>query len=75
MEVQIKNDKFIVAKLNKYFPNISEKIKIIPLYEVIGLAIDTIKKLLEGKGSHSIAVFYIRLTISRNLMRNIRPLL
>jgi len=49
MEVQMKNDKSIVAKLNEYFPKVSEGIKIIRLCEVIGLAVDTIKKLLEGK--------------------------
>lgn len=49
MEVQMKNDKSIVAKLNEYFPKVSEGIRIIRLCEVIGLAVDTIKKLLEGK--------------------------
>lgn len=49
MEVQMKNDKSIVAKLQEYFPKTSEKIKVIRLCEVIGLAVDTIKKLMEGK--------------------------
>lgn len=49
MEIQMKNDKSIVAKLNEYFPKTSEKIKIIRLCEVIGLATDYIKHLLSGK--------------------------
>jgi len=49
MEVQMKNDKSIVEKLKEYFPKVSEGIKIVRLCEVIGLAVDTIKKLLEGK--------------------------
>lgn len=49
MEIQMKKDKSIVEKLKEYFPKVSEGIKIIRLCEVIGLAVDTIKKLLEGK--------------------------
>ncbi|MDU1906260.1 MAG: MobV family relaxase [Dysgonomonas sp.] len=49
MEVQMKNDKSIVEKLNEYFPKVSEGIRIIRLCEVIGLATDYIKHLLSGK--------------------------
>lgn len=49
MEVQMKNDKSTVAKLNEYFPKTTEKIKIIRLCEVIGLATNYIKHLLSGK--------------------------
>lgn len=49
MEVQMKNDKSIVEKLNEYFPKTTEKIKIIRLCEVIGLATNYIKHLLSGK--------------------------
>ncbi len=49
MEVQMKNDKSTVEKLNEYFPKVSEGIRIIRLCEVIGLATDYIKHLLSGK--------------------------
>lgn len=49
MEVQMKNDKSIVEKLQEYFPKTSEKIKIVRLCEVIGLATNYIKHLLSGK--------------------------
>ncbi|MDU1891963.1 MAG: MobV family relaxase [Dysgonomonas sp.] len=49
MEVQMKNDKSTVEKLNEYFPKVSEGIRIIRLCEVIGLATDYIKRLLSGK--------------------------
>jgi Plasmid recombination enzyme. len=49
MEVQMKNDKSIVTKLNEYFPKVSEGIRIIRLCEVIGLDSDYIKHLLSGK--------------------------
>lgn len=49
MEVQMKNDKSIVEKLQEYFPITSKKIKIVRLCEVIGLAANYIKHLLSGK--------------------------
>lgn len=49
MEVQMKNDKSIVEKLQEYFPKTSEKIRIIRSCEVMGLTTDYIKHLLSGK--------------------------